>query len=84
MSDQALKCYYSIVTGAVLPDLTLEDALTFSTLNHIRSITRQQFTSPFYLREDNTSSPLYCDEKAELPLVRFHFLGSWSFYKQKS
>lgn len=49
MSDQAQRCYYSIVSGAVLPGLTLEDALTFSPLYHIRSITRRQFTSPFSL-----------------------------------
>lgn len=36
------------------------------------------------LREDNTSSSFYFDEKAVLALVWFHFLCTWSFYRQKS
>lgn len=56
MSNQAWKCYSS-VTGAVLPGLTIEDALTFLTLYYIRSIERWPSSSPFPLQDDNTKSP---------------------------
>lgn len=42
------KRYYAFVTEAAIPGLTLENALTFSTLCHVRSITHRQFTSPFF------------------------------------